>query len=146
MAQRLTDAQLRGACFVHCHITSDADFAFVQQFLQQADVCELFSDVDTAAQHMQVLSLKMACDVVGKAAQSLMEARDRAMLAELAAVQAFERSNEHPQHLLDRYYEGMPRSWEALLAKALLAAVLWRTRQTQAAEEDAAAAANVMAQ
>ena len=71
------------------------------------DVCELFSDVDTAAQHMQVLSLKMACDVVGKAAQSLMEARDGAMLAELATVQAFGRPNEHPQHLLDRYYEAM---------------------------------------
>ena len=76
---------------------------------------------------MQVLSLKMACDVVGKVAQSLMEARDGAMLAKLATVQAFGRPNEHPQHLLDRYYEAMPRSWEVLQAKALLAVVLWRT-------------------
>ena len=123
---------------MHCLIVGDADFAFGQQFLERSDVLELFTDADTPTKLLQVLSLKTACTVVGSAAQASMEARDGAMLAELAAVRAFATAGEHPQRLLDRYYEGMPSSGDVLLAKALLAAVLWRTRRTEAAEEAAA--------
>ena len=131
---------------MHCLIVGDADFAFGQQFLERSDVLKLFTDVDTPTKQLQVLSLKMACTVAGGAAQASMEARDGVMLAELAAVRAFATAGEHPRRLLDRYYERMPSSGDVLLAKALLAAVLWRTRRTEAAEEAAAAAAAVAAQ
>ena len=60
MGERLTNGQLRGACFVHCLIVGDADFAFGQQFLERSDVLELFTDADTPTKQLQVLSLKLA--------------------------------------------------------------------------------------